>query len=990
MTTFLRQIARRYAGDEEGRAGRTCFIFPNKRSATFFRSAMEQEAGSRAARSLRAKTINSLAASLTRGKEATRLEALLVMYNEYRLLIDEQSTVRSTSEAMDFDRFAFWGDMLINDFNDVDRYLVDPDKIFVNARRFKEINSNYLTPEQADAIRRYWGEDRSHMAIERFWTHVDGKGQSTVHTKFLRLWEVLAQLYHRYTESLHAKGLTTSGAIFREAAEAVKKGDALQRMPYSRYVFIGFNLLSTSEHVIFSHLRDRGMADFYWDCESSVLLMPGNPAGQHIRTNMCEFPSLYPLDTQIPQREPEIEIIGVPGNMAQVSAAGETLARWIRPEERVTDPDNAINTAVVLPDESLFIPLVHNMPQAISKINVTMGFPFRMSPISTLLRLITSLQMRARRGSGGPTFYHEDVSNLLADPNVRRLSPEEADALADDIAANRLFRVGESHISDSYPALAPIFTAVRLTDDTGLICDYLRRMASMMLDTADSQEVNRHFLQAYIKKIDEIQATIEHHGITMRGATLTGMIERALQNEIVHFKGEPLAGLQVMGMLETRALDFDNVIVMSMNERIFPRRHYASSFIPETIRRGYGLPTLDFQENVYAYYFYRLISRASRVTLTYDMRTSGLRTGELSRYAVQLLYLYSGAKVNHRQLKFGNIPVEHHNLTVEKTPRIMERLMRFTSEAPAGEGVNLSASNINTYLGCPLEFYLRYVEGFDPNDEMHDYIDASTNGTIVHDTAEAFYNMLKGDADSVTVTADMLRHHIDHPELALEKIITRVINRNFLRLGDDCLTPLKGESLIAGNLVRELILTMLRKEIELTPFTFISAEKPFFTEIDAGLPFRLRIKQRIDRIDRVAGRLRIVDYKTGGDSTIIDADLDRLFARGYSDVKAVRQLIIYCMVYAADNHTDEPIQPVIYKFRDMALGGLQPLKIKTDRYRLDELTDYHQVIDGFTERLHSVLREIFDPERPFTATDDEKACTFCHFKAICGRSGKSE
>ena len=163
---------------------------------------------------------------------------------------------------------------------------------------------------------------------------------------------------------------------------------------------------------------------------------------------------------------------------------------------------------------------------------------------------------------------------------------------------------------------------------------------------------------------------------------------------------------------------------------------------------------------------------------------------------------------------------------------------------------------------------------------------------------------------------------------------------------------------------------MLRKEIELTPFTFISAEKPFFTEIDAGLPFRLRIKQRIDRIDRVAGRLRIVVYRTG--------------------VKAVRQLIIYCMVYAADNHTDEPIQPVIYKFRDMALGGLQPLKIKTDRYRLDELTDYHQVIDGFTERLHSVLREIFDPERPFTATDDEKACTFCHFKAICGRSGKSE
>ncbi|MDE5920872.1 MAG: PD-(D/E)XK nuclease family protein, partial [Paramuribaculum sp.] len=321
---------------------------------------------------------------------------------------------------------------------------------------------------------------------------------------------------------------------------------------------------------------------------------------------------------------------------------------------------------------------------------------------------------------------------------------------------------------------------------------------------------------------------------------------------------------------------------------------------------------------------------------------------------------------------------------------IMKKLMRFTSEAPKGEELNLSASNINTYLSCPLEFYLRYVEGFDPSDELHDYIDASTNGTIVHDTAEAFYNMLKGDAAEVEVTAEMLQHHIDHPETALEKIITRVINRNFLRMGDDCLNPLKGEALIAGKLVEELILTMLRKEKELTPFSFISAEEPFFARIDAGLPFTLRLKQRIDRIDRVGGRLRIVDYKTGGDSTTIDADLDRLFARGYCDVKAVRQLIIYCMVYAARHDQSEAIQPLIYKFRDMALSGIQPIKIKSDRYRLDDLTDYHQVIDGFRERLNVVLREIFDPSVPFAATDDEKSCSFCHFKAICGRNGKTD
>ncbi len=987
MKSFLRRIANRYIANEADDIGRVCFVFPNKRSATFFREAVELESDGRI-RNIRTKTINSFVAGFSRAREAERLEALFVMFREYRRILEEQTT-SSADDALDFDRFAFWGDMLINDFNDVDRYLADPDKIFVNAKRFKEINSNYLTPEQVEAIKRYWGEDRSQMSVENFWTHVDSRGRSTVHTKFLRLWEVMALLYHRYRDALRSRRLTTSGAIFREAADAIRKGDSLRRMPYRRYVFIGFNLLSTSEHIIFSRLRDKGMADFYWDCDSPILLSTDNPAGRFIRANMAEFPSLYQIDGDTKPTSPMIDIVGVPGNMAQIYAASQTLADWIS-GGKIADPANAIDTAVVLPDESLFVPLVHNMPEEITDINVTMGFPFRQSPVSTLLRLISSLQMHSREGRNGPTFFHEDVSNLLVDPNVRRVAPDEADALADEILSSRLFRVEERLIQNNYPSLAPIFTAVRLTDSTDRICDYLRQMATLLLDSTAEQGVARHFLDAYIAKIDEIQATIQHHGIEMRGATLVRMIERSLQSEIVHFKGEPLAGLQVMGVLETRALDFDNIIVMSMNERIFPRRNHANSFIPESIRRGYGLPTSDFQESVYAYYFYRLISRASRVTLTYDVRTSGLRTGELSRYAVQLLYLSSGATVTHRQLKFNNGRNERHAIAVNKTASIMKKLMRFTSKASKGNELNLSASNINTYLSCPLEFYLRYVEGFDPSDELHDYIDASTNGTIVHDTAEAFYNMLKGDASEVTVTADMLQHHIDHPEAALEKIITRVINKNFLRLGDNCLNPLKGEALIAGKLVESLILTMLRREKDLTPFRFISAEEPVLAHIDAGLPFTLRLKQRIDRIDRVAGRLRIVDYKTGGDSTTIDADLDRLFARGYCDVKAVRQLIIYCMVYAAQHDPEEPIQPLIYKFRDMALGGIQPLRIKADRYRLEDLTDYHQVIDGFRERLNEVLREIFDPSVPFSATDDEKSCTFCHFKAICGRNGKTD
>jgi len=981
MTPFLQQVAKAYAVNENDSIGEYTFVFPNKRSATFF-SHYLSESLPKPSLMPSVTTITDFVGSFSPYVEANRYEQLFTLYNAYR----NQPGVET-----DFDRFLFWGEMLVNDFNDVDRYMVSPEALFVNVKRLREISSNYLTEEQKRVIERFWGDESPHSHVEHFWNHVDYGDGHLNQSKFMRLWEVLLPLYNEFNAKLANRGLTSSGMLYRNAATRLAQAgeDCLLS---KRYIFVGFNVLSTSEIAIFSRLQARGLADFYWDFNSPALRMEENRARRFISRNIKEFPSRYRLEESQIETFPNIRITGVPSAMGEVKEASAQISEWIE-SKSISDTGNAIDTAIVLPDESLFIPMIHSMPEAITNLNVTMGFPMKLSPVASLIRSVISLQLRLRNSHGEPTFFYEDVKPLLVSPIISKGDPEGCLRLSEEINNRRLFRIPADEISRLAPGIADVFTPIGDMADFMNMRAYINRLCDFVKTNLEQTDrLGLHFTEAYRNATEQFCAAAMDFGIKMSGQSLLKMVERSISTDTVNFVGEPLTGLQMMGVLETRALDFKNVIMLSMNERIFPRKHYTRSFIPDTLRRGYGMATLDFQESIYAYYFYRLISRAKNVTLIYDARrVGGAKSNEMSRYLPQLLYMFGNEKVTHRLGVYRSVSFKEEAVTVTKNEKIMKLLKEFT---PTGGKRNLSASSINTYINCPLEFYLRYVEGYNAEDEITDYVDFSTFGTILHEVMQKFYEGLQSkDSNNnfkpTEITEEMLNRTInDETGIKLDRLITSTINKCFNHYeGEKLLTPLSGETLVLSRIFKVAVIEMLKIDRGYTPFVFKAAELKMQGALRINDKLEINIKQIIDRIDIVDGRLRFVDYKTG-DDRIDSPSVAELFEHGKKNrAKALMQLLFYCHAYRILFNDDQAIKPVIYKMRTLMKEGVRDSCIGTHKDKMP-VNDYHDFYEEFADCFNATVEEIFNPEVPFVQTEDEHACKFCNFKTICGRQEK--
>ncbi len=977
---FLKQVAEIYLANERDNLQDYCFVFPNKRSATFFSDFLREAAGSTII-SPPATTISDFVASFSDLIEANRYEQLFTLYNEYS---------KKPGVDISFDRFLFWGEMLISDFNDVDRYLVNPQSLFVNVRNLREISTDYFTDEQRYVIERFWGEQNPRAHIDHFWNHLDyGDGKDTSRQeKFLRLWEVLFPLYDDFNRSLAERGLASSGRLYRNAADCLKNRED-SALVYKRYIFVGFNVLSTSEIAIFSRLQKRGLADFYWDFNSPALRTPGNRARRFILKNLQEFPSLYQLEEPEITSMPAIRIIGVPSAIGQVKEAASQISEWIG-SKTIANPANAIDTAVVLPDESLFIPLIHSLPQEITNLNVTMGFPLKIGPVASLLRSLVRLQLRVGKSHGKASFFHDDVIPLLSTPLIFESDPEGCTALEKLIRDQRLFQIPAETICGTAPGIAPVFRPIGNLASIESVREYIDTLCDFLDERVKpTDRMGRHFINAYRTSVRRLCDAADEFAVSISGYPLFQMVERAVNSDSVQFVGEPLSGLQVMGVLETRALDFDNIIMLSMNERIFPRKHYTRSFIPDTLRRGYGMATLDFQESIYAYYFYRLISRARNVTLIYDARrVGGARSNEMSRYLAQLLYVFGKKNVTHSIGVYDSLPFEIPPIGIRKDERIMNLLKEFT---PEGGSRSLSASSINTYINCPLEFYLRYVEGYDAYDEMTDYVDFSTFGNILHSVMQSIYQDFqtvneKGERKPVEISARMLDPFIENKLTPkLDRLILRTINKCFNKYkGDKLDTPLAGETIVLSRIFKEAVIEILRIDRSLTPFVFDSAEYRMEGCLEINDHLKVNVKQFIDRIDHVDGNMRFVDYKTGSDE-MSSPSIDELFnGASVKRPKAIMQLMLYCHIYNRLTGDNCPIRPSIYKIRSIMVEGLKPLSIGT-RGNKSDLNDYHDFYDEFIAGLNSKIEEIFNPDVPFTQAMTDHSCKFCNFKTICSR-----
>jgi CRISPR/Cas system-associated exonuclease Cas4 (RecB family) len=1020
MTPFLYQIAKIFHGQYGDRLYTCTFVFPNRRAGIFFQKHLSEIAG-KPMFSPTILTIQELFESFSPYRPSEKVESLVLLHKLY-------GEVSGSDEP--FDDFLYWGEMLLSDFNDVDKYLVDARDLFRNVHDYRLLDDDmgHLSEQQVKAIRRFW----SHfMPVE---------GNRTKE-RFQKVWEVLYELYTSFREALHAKEQAYEGMMFREVVERGKSG-TLDLPERDHYVFVGLNALTPSEAGLMEYLKKRGQADFYWDYESPLVRDEKNRASSWVKENLSRFPSRFPLDEgagemklagstqgqealqgvsreqnheldkgdengqengggeQQEQREQQeqqeqreqreigeigeerkktrVEAIGVPSGVGQAKQVSQLLSGLIQ-SNAIPDPGEAIQTAIVLPDETLLMPLLYSIPPEIGKINVTMGYSLSNTSIAYLIDLIAQLQKSARGEEGTFTFYHRHVKALLAHPLISGAAKEEAESLRLEMVARNLNRVSRADIPP-HPLFEKLFTPVTGWQDIG---EYLKSILTALYRSLTDEKMNeerpersvraidleREFIVQCYKAISRLDDNLQGtRGVSVE--TYFRLFKQLARGLSVAFRGEPLSGLQVMGVLETRAIDFDNLIILSFNEGVYPERSGASSFIPYTLRQGFGLPTREQQDSTYAYHFYRMISRAKRVFLLYDTRTEGMQTGEVSRYFYQLKYLYgSHFNLSERVVAYDVAASEVFPVTVTKPPGVMRKLNGYCE----GGDTFLSASLINQYIDCPLRFYFMAVEGLSEEEEVRETIEADLFGSIFHRVMELIYSRFKGKV----ITPDVLNEMVKDEQRLTEAIEQAFARYYFKEEGNA--RQLVGQHYLVGEVLRSYVLQTLKLDREFTPFEYVGAEYRFNRAYRVNESLTLNVKGIIDRVDRVNGVYRIIDYKTGLGATEFK-EVQQLFdASKGNRPHQILQVFLYGMFYLLENPGVQ-VSPAIYYLRSV-YKDFDPT-VRCDRHPVEDISVY---LPEFKERLNALLEGIFNPSIPFTQTENPKNCEWCAFRELCER-----
>ena len=979
---FLEQIARYYASAESAGVLHedVVYVLPNKRSAMFLKEHIHKTM-SVPGRMPRLMTLRSFVSRCAGVPEAQARTQLFVLYNAYRKVLSLRG---AEDKIRSFDSFVFWGDMILSDFDEIDRSMASADELFHNLHDLKEIQSDYLDDDQKAIIRRVWGESRLTAEAERFWLHMpedDSDSERKLSARFLFLWEILSPLYHTFKEMLAGLGVATVGDQYRMAVDSVKELTAETIPAHTHYVFVGFNDVCTAELLIFDRLKQLGIASFFWD--TAPIKLFGSAIGKPLE-RLAVLAKAFPMPggfyLEAPAERPVVDVYSVPSNMFQAKAAGQALTGLV--DNGYTEGANAINTAVVLPDQNLLMPLMFSIPRSVEAVNVSMGLSYSSTTFAALLQAIVSMQMRARRIRGVFHFYFEDVARVLNHPHIRLIDSDGADNILADIKNNKLFNIDAETLVREHPAFSPIFRPVHaltnLKEVSGYLLDLFDWISKALENSAGGGNgFEAKILQYFRKEIELLTAAAFEHTIEMTDSTFLRMFERMLNHAGLPVNGSPLRGLQVLGVLETRALDFDNVAILSMNERIFPRRQYTRTMIPNSLRHAYGLPDFENLEWTYAYCFYRLIARAKRVALFYDARSGGVGGSEMSRYITQIQYLVPDMDVVFHNLGMDACGTGARDISIEKTPEVLAQLDRFRAGGP----LRLSASALNTYRRCPLQFYLQYVRGMRGDDELVDYLSASDYGTLVHNLIQQLFEDMKGrliDATAIESLIDSRNRTIDDKALAM------VVERRYRRYGSDE-SSLPAEARLAAEMIAAIARSDLRAEAEAycnngRAFTFVDAEMEVAQPWQVSPSLCVNWKMSIDRVDRTDRGLRFIDFKTGNQD-VSAADINSVLK--YSHRKeGMFQVFTYCQTYLDIVDSQADIEPVIHPVRELSQAlGIKPMKVKT------EITSYGgEFAHEFAQGLRGIVESIFDPAVKFGQCCDAADCRFCSFLSVCGRT----
>ena len=978
--TFLEYVAEDIISKYGTDLSRIAVVFPNKRAALFLNEHLARIAG-QPVWSPAYITISDLFRQHTDLKTADPIKLICDIHKSF---------TKCTGIDETLDHFYGWGQLLLADFDDIDKNMADADSIFCNLKDIHELDDiSYLDNEQKEMLARFFAN---------FSDDID----SELKKRFLSLWSHFGDIYHDYNRRLTEQGIGYEGAIYRK----VVSEETLQ-MKYDKYLFVGFNLLQKVERVLFSRLMKEGKAKFYWDFDEYYMPSPSHhlttspsplgfcrlPEQEHLsggalvssaptNLNISDFPN--ELDNTDPdiyanmRRPKRIRFISSPTENAQARFA----ANWLLENERYKA---GRKTAVVMCDESILLPIMHSLPPEADKVNITSGFPLAMTPVASLVMLLFDLYTLGLRKKG-TAFNPHYLKKLMAHPYAHHLQEVHLKGVhLSQVHQEEQVHQPNSKFDNSSSAQPTIQNSKLKTQNSILhhIATLIKQVGIATKQEGDALTQESVFRMYTI--LNRLATLADSGDLLVDNTTLRRLVSQLVGAASIPFHGEPVVGVQIMGVLETRNIDFDNVLLLSCNEGNMPKGVNDSSFIPYTIRKAHHLTTIDNKVAIYSYYFHRLLQRAGDITIAYNNSTDNGHTGEMSRFMLQLL-VESGQKIDHYSLTAKNQPTPLMPKPIEKDEAALSKLEEMS---------RLSPSAINTYIRCKLAFYYQYIAHIKEPDPNPETIDNRLFGNIFHRAAYLIYK-------DITDRSPLIEKAHIQAYLSNRTLLANVVDRAFQ--AEKC-TPNNGLQIINREVIIQYITKLLKIDQQLCPFSILAMEEE--AKVYTQLSFTtspshhlttspshhlITIGGIIDRLDILTDkqtgkpRIRVVDYKTGNQPSSPIKNIDEIFDPNNIRSKHSNyylQAILYSLIVSRSkrwNPADHPVSPALLFIKQAPANHYDPTLL-IDKHPISDVTVYEE---EFLTKLKHTLADIYSPDTPFTPTDDRNKCELCPYRMLCG------
>jgi len=950
LETFLQQVAFYIAKQNNDYNKDLKIVFPNRRSIVFFTEAFRNNAKNTMWMP-ELVTISDFVSSYSNLVSASDISLLFELYNTY---------IKHSNSKESFDQFFNWGEILLKDFDDIDKYLVNPNAVFTNVKDLKELDSthSFLTDEQIEVLK-------------RFFKNFTESETTVLKKSFMEVWQVMLPVYLSYNEILKSRNLAYEGAIFRQASENVIKTNT-NDLP--NVAFVGFNAITKCEEVIFEHFSKHNKAIFFWDYDLFYINDKYQEAGLFLRKYLQKFPlpTDFILKSKLVSNEKAIQIISSSTDHGQISVASQILS------------DSSIDisqTALVLANEELLFPVINSLPANVTSINPTMGYSVMKSNAGSFCSLFFKLHQNKRMSANGVcSYYYIYVLRLLKHPFFVTLSNKTANELINKITENNIFYVNEELLC-TIPLLSVM---LKKSTTTSELQNVFEKTLSMVIDEYIQLAENNNTIELDLEMLYETRkihrqlvSELSHKKLEPEQATYIKIFTKQLHSLRIPFEGEMTGGLQLMGFLETRNLDFANIIILSVNEGQLPLNQVRTSFIPYSLRKGFGLPDAEMHGAMYAYYFFRLLQRATNVTLVYNNGESGLDTGERSRFIPQLIFNNNFNTIEKSVQQSISSSVKTDNI-IYKNESIQKSLNEFLS----GDNKRiLSPSSIVRYLTCPLKFCYYSLLRLYEHDEVEENVDARIFGNIFHKAAEDIYKPYTDNGKLLTEPEFQKLDATDN----IQKIVAEAFNDSFNKNGLANF-QIVGKNILVESVVESYLRKMLEIDKQYAPLNILETEGVHYSNINfslSGIELSVKVGGTIDRIDSSANGVRIIDYKTGSDELVFDELNDVFNPLKISKNKAILQTFIYSLVYYRQTKS-AVIRPSIMQVRKLFIPNLK-VNIESKKEIGYASGNFVDIAEEFNIKLQHLLSEIFNPDIPFTETVDKKNCTYCAYKLLCGK-----